>query len=209
MCKQIETINYSHPFLWMENEEADESRKMKIPFSRTIKKYIQLKQVGRLLKDWDFSSRRSEMLIAEYLDMKTNYLPINISGLTILDVGAGEGETALFYLAYGAKKVICVETNPQCFSNLERNSQRHEIIPALLPFSLDMLTSYKFDFMKMDIEGYEECLLDVELEKPSVIEVHGLQLRDRFAEKGYRISNRILSEGYYQSCSTSYAFWRC
>jgi predicted RNA methylase len=33
---------------------------------------------------------------------------------TVLDVGAGCGETAAFYFEKGAKKVICVESDPRC-----------------------------------------------------------------------------------------------
>lgn len=141
--------------------------------------------------------------------MKTNYLPIDVRGLTVLDVGAGEGETALFYLAHGAKKVICVEANPACFNNLVANSKKHNIVPVLEPFNIEMLNEHDFDFMKCDIEGYEEMLLDTELVKPAVIEVHGLQLRDKFKAKGFRIGKRFLERGEYWSISTSYAFWKC
>ncbi len=62
--------------------------------------------------------------------------------------------------------------------------------------------------MQMDIEGYEEALLGVELSVPAVIEVHGLQLRDKFLKKGYRISysNFDVERGF--ACC-SYAFWKC
>jgi SAM-dependent methyltransferase len=182
---------------------------MKIPFSRSVQKLLVERQARGMLKDWCFSRTRINMLINEYKDMKANYLPIDVRGLTVLDVGAGEGETALLYLAYGAKKVICVEANPECFSNLVLNSKKHNIVPVLEPFNVEMLNEFDFDFMKCDIEGYEEMLLDVDLVKPAVIEVHGLQLRDKFAEKGYRIGKRILEKGNYWACSTSYAFWKC
>jgi len=43
------------------------------------------------------------------LDMwHKHYLPI---GQTVLDVGAGCGETALFYLKHGAQRVICIEAD--------------------------------------------------------------------------------------------------
>jgi len=61
--------------------------------------------------------------------------------------------------------------------------------------------------MKMDVEGYEEALLDVELTRPAVIEVHGLQLRDKFQQKGYRIAyNEITAKKYECIC---FAYWMC
>lgn len=182
---------------------------IKIPFSRSVQKVLLERQVRNMLKGWHFSNIRLNLLINEYKDMKANYSPVDVRGLTVLDVGAGEGETALFYLAYGAKKVICVEANPACFNNLVLNSKKHSIATVLKPFNVEMLNEFDFDFMKCDIEGYEEVLLDVDLVKPAVIEVHGLQLRDKFAEKGYRIGKRILENGNYWACSTSYAFWKC
>ena len=50
------------------------------------------------------------------------YLPIPVRGKVVLDVGAGEGETALFYLANGAKHVICVEANMESCKVLQLNS---------------------------------------------------------------------------------------
>lgn len=184
-----------------------------IPFSRTIKQFLEWRKAANMIIQygWVFSNERLHMLIHEFADMKANYLPMDVKGLTVLDVGAGEGETALFYLAHGAEKVICVEANPSCFENLRRNCDLHrEISSVLAPFDLFML-DFPHDFMKMDIEGYEEMLLarDLQLPAPSVIEVHGLQLRDKFAAKGFRIGKRIMENGKYWSCSTSYAYWRC
>ena len=38
----------------------------------------------------------------------TNFL---VRGKTVLDVGAGCGETAFFYRLYGAKKVVAIEAD--------------------------------------------------------------------------------------------------
>jgi hypothetical protein len=60
----------------------------------------------------------------------------------------------------------------------------------------------------MDIEGYEEALLGVKLETPAAIEVHGLQLCDKFEAAGWRIKalNEECEKGY--GC-TKYAYWQC
>jgi hypothetical protein len=183
--------------------------RFKMPFSNSLKKFLERRRARAMLGNWCFSDARIAMLVDEFEDMKANYLPIDVSGLTIFDVGAGEGETALLYLAHGAKKVVCVEANPSSFEKLVLNSKNHNIVPVLKPFNVEMLNEFDFDFMKCDIEGYEEVLLDVDLVKPAIIEVHGLQLRDKFAEKGYRIGKRIMENGNYWACSTSYAFWKC
>ena len=184
---------------------------MKIPFSRTVKNMsitaIMKMYINSVSKKWALSNTKKSILAYEWFDMKKNYLPINVKDKVILDVGAGEGETALFYILHGAKGVICVEPDKKCFNNLILNSRQFNIFPFLQPFDIDMLSYFEFDFMKCDIEGYEEVLLNVELEHPSVIEVHGLQLRDKFKEKGYRMGKRYGEK--YLPYSTTYAFWKC
>jgi hypothetical protein len=75
------------------------------------------------------------------------YLPV---GRTVLDVGAGCGETALFYLKHGAKRVICIEGDEIALELLVKNfghDERVTIVPAII------------DSTKMDIEGAEENLV--------------------------------------------------
>ena len=93
-----------------------------IPFQRTIglyaKEYFLYKPNG-----WVFSKGRKEMFIGEYKEWEKWYLPIDVKGLIILDVGAGEGESARFFLEHGAKKVICIEMDDVCFKRLELNAR--------------------------------------------------------------------------------------
>lgn len=183
---------------------------MRFPFARTFKKMVEVRQAQQVLREnrWCFSKSRVQLFLNEYGEYKRNYLPVDVAGLTVLDVGAGEGETALFYLSHFAKKVICVESDPKCYHNLLFNSFCHSdrMVAICEPFNLEMLVGCRYDLMKMDIEGYEEILLDVDLPKPAVIEVHGLQLRDKFKAKGYRIGERYAEK--YRATSTSYAYWR-
>jgi SAM-dependent methyltransferase len=145
------------------------------------------------------------MIARETADWLQNYLPVNVKGLTVLDVGAGEGETAKFYIEYGAKIVVCIEPNKNAFRNLKNNAEKHKEIKAInKSFSLSDL-SINHDFLKVDIEGYEEQLLNTELERPALIELHGLQLRDKFRQKGYRIIDNSIN-GF--GCS-SYGLWNC
>jgi predicted RNA methylase len=75
------------------------------------------------------------------------YLPC---GKTVLDLGAGNGETALFYLNHGAEKVVCIEGDPKAIPALQHNfgkDIRVIIVPLLL------------DHVKMDIDGGEEGMI--------------------------------------------------
>ena len=97
----------------------------------------------------------------------------------MLDVGAGCGETALFYFCHGAGKVIAVEPNPSLTPVLHRNMVRNkwdmEIISG--PFQSTML-GRNFDFMKMDGEGCEAQLLNITSLPPCAVEVHSRRILD-------------------------------
>ncbi|HEV2119228.1 MAG TPA: class I SAM-dependent methyltransferase [Candidatus Bathyarchaeia archaeon] len=75
------------------------------------------------------------------------YLPVEG---TVLDVGAGCGETAFFYLNHGAKRVICIESSPKAVELLKKNfgnDHRVVIVQALV------------DSIKIDIEGSERNMI--------------------------------------------------
>lgn len=185
---------------------------MRIPYLRTTKQFIGILRVKRKLRKekWDFTEQCWNMLFIQWQDWEQNYLPIDVKGKTILDIGAGEGETAYFYLQNNAKNVVCIEPKPDAFSMLIKNTLNHQQqIEALNePFKKTHL-KIPHDLMKMDIEGYEEKLLTTTPPKPSIIEVHGLQLRDKFARKGYIIkypNNQPANQ--YQSGDLCYAYWK-
>lgn len=99
---------------------------------------------------------------------------------TVLDVGAGCGETALLYFLQGAKCVICVEPEVDRARLLERNSARNHWNTTIIrqEFNARLLDQASFDFMKMDCEGCESQLLRARAVPPCVMEVHGRQLLD-------------------------------
>jgi hypothetical protein len=76
----------------------------KPPFYRTVYTFLHPYKAD----GWVFSDFRKTIFIGEYADWETFYLPVNVKGLTVLDVGAGEGETARFYLEHGAKKLFAL-----------------------------------------------------------------------------------------------------
>jgi SAM-dependent methyltransferase len=111
--------------------------------------------------------------------------PFSLKGKTVLDVGAGYGETAFFYLEHGASKIICVEPDTKASSVLRENARSNNWDVEIVPKEFDLgILNEKFDFMKMDCEGCERQLLDIDkLPCPSVIEVHTSYLARMFMEK--------------------------
>ncbi len=75
------------------------------------------------------------------------YLP---AGKTVLDIGAGCGESVRFYLLHGAERVIAVESDKKALEYLYENfkdSQRVKILP------------YQIDKIKIDVEGAERNMV--------------------------------------------------
>jgi hypothetical protein len=179
------------------------------PFQRTVKKKIRNHNVKSDLAKtgWKFSPSRLKMIQEEEAIWQQYYLPVDVSNKTVLDIGAGEGETAWFYLKHGAKKVVCVEPEKEAYNRLLGNAVGKPMEAINRIFRLDDL-NLKYDFLKVDIEGYEEALLNVELKKPAIIEVHGLQLRDRFKLKNYRILYPTVADANGMGC-ICFAYWQC
>jgi hypothetical protein len=187
--------------------------KLKLPFSRTFQNYFiemqEKKQLAIALSGWSFSNFRVGMIKTETSDWEKHYLPVDLRGKVVLDIGAGEGETAMFFLKHGASKVVCVESCPDAYTYLAVNQRNHphRITAINSKFQISQLNN-PHDFLKMDIEGYEEVLLGVKLVTPAAVEVHGLQLSDKFEAAGWRIKpmNEECAKGY--GC-VKYAYWRC
>jgi len=126
-----------------------------------------------------------ELLWREWRAWKNWYLPPwSLDGKTVLDVGAGCGETALFYYYHGAGRVIAVEPEsslgPLLNRNMERNRWNMEIVER--PFDKSMLR-WSFDFMKMDAEGCETQLLSLGSLPPCAVEVHDKATADKLQER--------------------------
>ncbi|MHB8567577.1 MAG: class I SAM-dependent methyltransferase [Nitrososphaerales archaeon] len=145
----------------------------------------------RLLKGY------RQMFLSEHDKWKKWYLPQNkqdIRNKIVLDVGAGCGESAYFFLKYGAEKVICIEPDKKVFDTLVENSRVNSWNVELVNdyFDINKL-SREFDFLKMDCEGCEEQLLNLESIKPhSVIEVHSSIVSEKL-ERKFNL-NRIYSK---------------
>lgn len=120
--------------------------------------------------------RYAGSLLAEGIIWDQKYLPKwSLAGKTVLDVGAGAGETAWFFLSHGASRVIAVEPDSQVARFLKLNTAANEWPIEILGerFSGELLNR-KHDFLKMDCEGCEILLLDEAVSKLKAcrIEMH-------------------------------------
>ena len=116
---------------------------------------------------------------------------------TILDAGAGCGETAWFFFnEFKAKKVICVEPNKDRFNLLESNAKSNNWNVELINDIIrpEHIERKDIDFMKMDIEGAEKEFINFKL-PPSAIETHTKMITQAYVNnnQGFRISwqNRV------------------
>ena len=89
------------------------------------------------------------MLESELALWHRAYLPIP-DNATVLDLGAGCGETAFFYLRHGANKVIAVESNRECFDNIKHNFGSSTNVVAM---------NEAVNHIKCDIEGSENGMV--------------------------------------------------
>jgi 2-polyprenyl-3-methyl-5-hydroxy-6-metoxy-1,4-benzoquinol methylase len=128
-------------------------------------------------RKYTFSQGRARIITTETPVWKKHYLPkmpLNKEAL-ILDAGAGEGETILFYARHGFKNFRAVEIDTKCCEILKQNIENDHRLDVEIrnsPFSLEDLNDV--DFAKIDVEGAERQLLSLEkIQHEMVVEVHG------------------------------------
>jgi SAM-dependent methyltransferase len=151
-------------------------------------------QILSLLKRWStsrhisksglrFTKQRWRIIGLEWESWKRCYAPSDfiLKNSLILDAGAGEGETALFYYLAGFRRFRCVESDPRAFMILARNAQclgDAEFDLRNHPFVAE--DTVKVDFAKIDVEGGEIELLKVEprlLPQEIAVETHGTDVQ--------------------------------
>ena len=160
--------------------------------------------VGRNESQVTITNRKTTLTLSTYYARaffvelqvwKKHYLPrFDLSGKTILDVGAGNGETAYFYLSHRASKVICVESDAQAFALLQENAARNSWNVECMnrSFGPDVL-NLDYDFAKFDCEGCEKQLLALEkIGFPCVIETHDNCAKEFVVRFGMTDVQRVL-----------------
>jgi len=132
------------------------------------------------------------IIFGEWAEWKKYHLPpFSLKGATVLDIGAGCGETALFYFIHGVERVICVEPNPDLARVISENlcSNKWNAEVQARSFDTEML-NLDFDFMKMDCEGCEVRLLGADTLPSCVMEVHDEHILHALTSKfGLRVAN--------------------
>ena len=133
-------------------------------------------------------------IYGEDYDMHWNFT--SFENKVVFDLGADYGSTAYYFLRKGALRIIAVEGDPQLASKLKFNSQRFKGIVPIQTF-IDssekiekLICEYHPDLVKVDIEGYEKLLTNIDVTKVKewLIEAHSDEIYKRLRE--FFVSNQ-------------------
>jgi hypothetical protein len=110
---------------------------------------------------WHYLARRSLMD-----EISKNFVLSN-KDTVIVDIGAGEGETAIFFYLHGYRNFVLIEKEPN--KNIYLNAMALtnlgcSVTVLLQPFSLamfDKIPGYENRYFKLDCEGCEKEFLEV------------------------------------------------
>lgn len=150
-----------------------------------------------------YATTRYPMINPEVPEDFSKMWTVNVTEKTVLDIGADRGSTASFFLNRGASIVIAVEGNPNLFNELKQNAV---ILANCIPVfkyiqsgaDMEHLLAYPADVVKIDVEGAEKYLLDINpaiiLQHPSyMIELHRIvdtiAIKNRFKQLEYKVTH--------------------
>ena len=90
------------------------------------------------------------------------------------------------------KDFIGVDLNEKTGHYLEINSKLNDWKIKIInePFKPEHMVN-ECDFIKIDVEGAESCLIDHEFNIPTVMEVHSEDLMKRFQNKGFQTTRMV------------------
>jgi ribosomal protein L11 methylase PrmA len=145
--------------------------------------------------DWVFNEQYGYVYLSEKDRWVHQYIPpTGLNGKVVLDVGAGCGETAKFFLDHGASSVVAVENDQSALRYLKRNAERNPIEVIDESFAPSML-SIEHDYMKMDIEGWESLLFFPNVfewyDKDCSIESHSNFSHYNFLSNGFKADRKM------------------
>jgi hypothetical protein len=136
-------------------------------------------------------------IVSEFVDWERDYkFPSSLENKTILDIGAGCGETIFYFALKGCRNFIAVEPNSQAADLLRNNAKSNSLNVKVYNdiFRVSHLNE-PFDFIKCDCEGGESILLNQKISKPIVLEAHGLELIKKFQERHFKIVRKTTGNG--------------
>ena len=159
-----------------------------------IRKYINLAKLHLFLSNPEVPIFREDY---------SKHWKADFEGKVVLDLGADYGSTALYFLQKGAGEVIAVEGDRVLAMNLAKNAKGRRITPVYGmvtdPKQLDALISvYKPDVVKVDIEGYESILFGSSLITAVgewLVEVHDHAMVGDFVKLFYNFDVEIYRYG--------------
>lgn len=132
--------------------------------------------------------RKAMVMVNQWPEWERYYLPpFSLKGKTVLDAGAGSGETADFFFTKGARTVVCVEPELGECAMIEENAAVNHWDCQVFPetFKLSHLRESKADFAKIDCEGGESLLLSLDrMTLPMAVEVHDAETREGLKQRG-------------------------
>ncbi len=162
--------------------------------------YFKLRKVMKTGLNLD--AYTASILLGEMDLFEKYYLPpFSLKDKTVLDLGAGCGETAWFFLKHGAGKVVCIEPLASRVNLIEENKRKLnlniEVVPGIFRLAhLDI----PHDFLKCDIEGYEmELYPYTEKLGPTVLEVHTGWIKEKFEKAGFHTLHQVNSIAWIMS----------
>ena len=138
-----------------------------------------------------------------YEDYEKNYGIIDYRGKLVLDLGADRGSTASFFLAKGARKVIAVEGNRVLARELRAECEKPQWKDLIVPIELwisepahieNLITTYKPDVVKSDIEHWEILFPDCKADVLKNVREYIMEIHDR--EKELKLVKWFTSIGY-------------
>jgi hypothetical protein len=151
-------------------------------------KYLRYRRGSDLVVDgWRFNNQYGLIYFNESRGSWRNYLTPEPLG-DVVDIGAGCGETAKLFLEHGARSIVAVENNPECFPYLKENAVKHGFRVWLEDFNPERLLDLRIDTLKLDIEGWELLLLPY-LDRLKyvniVLETHCDYITQQFLKRGF------------------------
>ncbi len=77
-----------------------------------------------------------------------DYLDIDVNGELVLDIGAGYGETAIYFSKRGASRVIAIEPCPSIYSEMLENLELNNIKDKVIPVNTALASTHRYISIK-------------------------------------------------------------